>query len=168
MSASGHWCHTGCGRMNEVAQSQDEVLRFLADPKSYGEVGTKTVRRIDTHAATVFLAGDRVLKIKRAVCFPFLDFSTLAKRKQACEAELAVNAPYAPQIYRGVVAITREPDGSLAIGGQGRPVEWAVEMVRFDEQRTLDRLAGNIDEALADSLGGAVAAAHARARPVEP
>ena len=45
----------------------------------------------------------------------------------ACEAELAVNAPYAPEIYRGVVAITREASGKLAIGGSGEPVEWAVD-----------------------------------------
>ena len=115
----------------------------------------------------MFLAGERALKIKRAVRFPFLDDSMLARRKQACEAELAVNAPYAPEIYRGVVAITREPDGKLAIGGNGTPVEWAVEMRRFDEKRTLDRLTGEIDEALADALGGAVAEAHARAKPID-
>ena len=83
--------------MNEQADNQDEVLAFLADPAAHG--GEK-VQRIDTHAASVFLAGTRALKIKRAVRFPFLDYSTLAKRKQACEAELAVNAPYAPEIYR--------------------------------------------------------------------
>ena len=141
--------------MNDEAHTQDDVLAFLADPASYrgqarhrGQVDK--VKRIDTHAATVFLAGDRVLKVKRAVRFPFLDYSTLDKRKQACEAELAVNAPYAPDIYRGVVAISREADGRLAIGGKGRPVEWAVEMRRFDETRTLDHLAGEIDAALAD------------------
>ena len=157
----------GCGSMTEVAESQDEVLGFLADPHSYGAAGVKTVRRIDTHAATVFLAGNRALKIKRAVRFPFLDFSTLEKRKAACEAELAVNAPYAPEIYCGVVAITRTRDGRLAIGGDGAPVEWAVEMRRFDETRTLDHLTGAIDDELADALGRAVAAAHAKAPPVE-
>src|SRR6185437_3608077 len=132
----------------------DDVLAFLADPATHG--GQK-VRRIDTHAASVFLAGDRVLKIKRAVRFPFLDYSTLAKRKAACEAELAVNAPYAPEIYRGVVPITREADGKLALGGSSAPVEWAVEMRRFDENRTLDHLAPGIDAALADALGRVVA-----------
>ena len=150
--------------MADDADSQDEVLAFLGDPASHGGAD---VRRIDTHAASVFLAGARALKVKRAVRFPFLDFSTLAKRKQACEAELAVNAPYAPQIYRRVVAITREPDGKLAVGGAGPPVEWAVEMRRFDETRTLDRLATAIDEALADALGRAVAEAHGRTQPVE-
>jgi uncharacterized protein len=150
--------------MPDPTDSQDEVLAFLADPAAHG--GAR-VRRIDTHAASVFLAGNRALKIKRAVRFPFLDYSTLTKRKAACEAELAVNAPYAPEIYRGVVAITREADGSLAVGGRGAPVEWAVEMRRFDETRTLDHLAGAIDDDLADALGRAVAAAHAKARAAE-
>ena len=97
-------------------ESQEEVLAFLGDPATHGD---QKVHRIDTHAAAVFLAGDRALKIKRAVRFPFLDYSTLGKRREACEAELAVNAPYAPEIYRGVKAITREADGRLAIGGSG-------------------------------------------------
>src|ERR1700730_14139792 len=118
--------------MDDTAKAQGGVLAFLADPATYGG-GVEKVRRIDTHAASVFLAGDRALKIKRAVRFPFLDYSTLEKRKQACEAEIAVNAPYAPEIYRGVVAITRQPSGKLAIGGAGTPVEWAVDMRRFDE-----------------------------------
>jgi uncharacterized protein len=150
--------------MPDRADGQDDVLAFLADPATHG--GQK-VSRIDTHAASVFLAGDRALKVKRAVRFPFLDYSTLAKRKAACEAELAVNAPYAPDIYRGVVPITREADGKLAIGGSSTPVEWAVEMRRFDEKRTLDRLAKGIDAALADALGRAVAAAHRKCRPLD-
>ena len=149
--------------MNDAVNDQDEVFSFLADPATHG--GAK-VRRIDTHAASVFLAGDRAFKVKRAVRFPFLDYSTLPKRKAACDAELAVNAPYAPEIYRRVVAITRQADDSLAIGGSGEPVEWAVKMRRFDETRTLDRL-GEIDDALADALGRAVAAAHERAQTVE-
>ncbi|MGB9397592.1 MAG: phosphotransferase, partial [Pseudolabrys sp.] len=139
--------------------SQQAVIDFLSDPANFDGV---PVKRIDTHAATVFLVGDRAHKIKRAVRFSFLDFSTLAKRKAACEAEIAVNRAYAPAIYRGVVAITREQNGRLAIGGRGEPVEWSVEMRRFDEVQTLDRLAeaGEIDESLAEALGRAVAAAH--------
>ncbi|MGH6673619.1 MAG: AAA family ATPase [Xanthobacteraceae bacterium] len=143
---------------------QTEVLAFLAESRTHG---CASVRRIDTHAATVFLAGNRAIKIKRAVRFPFLDYSTLAKRREACEAELAVNAPYAPEIYLRVLPITREAGGGLAINGKGPPVEWAVEMRRFDETRTLDHLANELDETLADALGRAVAAAHARAQPVD-
>jgi uncharacterized protein len=151
--------------MSPAETSQQTVIDFLARPATHGGA---QVRRIDTHAATVFLAGERALKIKRAVCFPFLDYSTLAKRKAACAAEIEVNRAYAAHIYRRVVAITREGDGSLAVGGAGEPVEWAVEMLRFDETQTLDHLAeaGRIDEALADALGRAVAKAHAAAPAV--
>src|SRR5271166_4564531 len=106
------------------ARMQEKVFAFLCDPSHHANV-----QRIDTHAASVFLAGPRALKIKRAVRFPFLDYSTLDRRKAACMAEIEVNRAYAPALYRGVVAITKRPDGRLAIGGQnselGEPVEWA-------------------------------------------
>ena len=144
------------------AREQEAVFALLAEPATHGGAA---VKRIDTHAAAVFLAGDRTFKVKRAVRFPFLDYSTLARRNQACEAEIEVNRAFAPDIYRGVVPITREPDGRLALDGHGTPVEWAVEMRRFDERATLDQLAaaGRLDLTLADTLGRAVAAAHATA-----
>jgi aminoglycoside phosphotransferase family enzyme/predicted kinase len=155
--------------MSVPTSSQEPVFALLADPATHGGAA---VKRVDTHAGVVFLAGDRALKLKRAVKFPFLDYSTLDQRKTACEAEIAVNRPYAPELYRGVVAITREADGRLAIAGKGEPVEWAVEMRRFDETQTLDHLAGagRIDIALADAIGRAIAAAHARTpgAPAEP
>jgi aminoglycoside phosphotransferase family enzyme/predicted kinase len=148
------------------AESQEQVFALLSDPATHGG---EPVRRIDTHAASVFLAGKRAYKVKRAVRFPFLDYSTVAKRKAACEAELEVNRRYAPELYRGVVAITREPDGGLALAGNGSPVEWAVEMRRFDETATLDHLAdrGKIDAALADALARAAVTAHADAPVVD-
>jgi len=143
---------------------QDAVFAFLEQPATHG--GAAPVR-FDTHASVVFLSGDRALKIKRAVCFPFLDYSTLAKRKAACEAELAVNRRFAPQIYRRAVAITREAGGALALDGQGEPVEWAVEMLRFDENQTLDHLAerGALAAGLPEKLAVAVAAMHRDAEP---
>ncbi|MBB4368226.1 hypothetical protein GGD63_001005 [Bradyrhizobium sp. cir1] len=123
------------------------------------------VTRIDTHAASVFLDGPRALKIKRAVRFPFLDYSTLEKRKAACEEEIRINRPLAPQIYHRVVAITEETDGSLKVDGSGRPLEYAVDMSRFDESRTLDHLAkaGPLDASLASATADAIAASHAAA-----
>ena len=145
-------------------ETQQPVIDFLSDPATHGGA----VKRIDTHAAIVFLAGDRALKIKRAVKFPFLDFSTLEKRKTACEAEIHVNRAYAPQIYRSVVPITRDGD-KLYIGGNGVPVEWAVDMVRFDDSQTLDHLAeaSQIDDKLADALGRVIAKAHENAAAVK-
>src|ERR1035438_2355026 len=125
--------------MKPAGASQQAVTDFLAAPPPHGGA---PVTRIDTHAATVFLAGTHAFKIKRAVRFPFLDYSTLDRRKAACAAEIEVNRPFAPAIYRRTVAITRDQDGALAIDGAGEPVEWAVEMRRFDETQTLDHLAG--------------------------
>ena len=107
--------------MSPGEPSQQAVMDFLADPATHGGA---EVTRIDTHAASVFLAGDRALKIKRAVRFPFLDYSTLAKRKAACEAEIAVNRPFAPAIYRGVVAITR--------AARRRASPWAARASRWN------------------------------------
>ena len=122
-------------------------------------------KRIDTHASIVFLSGDRVLKIKRAVKLPFLDYSTLEKRRLACEEELKVNAGNAPEIYRRVVAITHKGDGGLEIGGAGAAVEWAVEMARFDETQTLDHIAAAnaIGEPLALAMADMILQSHDKA-----
>jgi len=148
--------------MMSRTDAQQDVFAFLGDPATHGGA---SVRRIDTHAASVFLTDQRAYKVKRAVTFPFLDYGTLARRRAACEAELEVNRPFAPDLYRRVLPITRAADGKLALGGSGEPIEWAVEMVRFDENATVDHLAdaGRIDAALAESLAGAVAKAHAAA-----
>src|ERR1022692_2953004 len=105
------------------SRMQETVFAFLGDPATHPRV-----HRIDTHAASVFLEDDRALKIKRAIRFPFLDYSTLERRKAACAEEIKINRRFAPQIYRRVAAITQEDDGSLAIDGKGTPVEYAVEM----------------------------------------
>jgi aminoglycoside phosphotransferase family enzyme/predicted kinase len=146
------------------ASIQAEVFAFLTDPATH-----PSAQRIDTHAASVFLDGDRALKIKRAVRFPFLDYSTLARRKAACDAEITINRPFAPQIYRRVVAITRGEDGALAVDGNGQPVEYAVEMTRFDERQTIDHLAakGPLAAGLADAMADTIAASH-QAAPVAP
>src|SRR5215475_13915012 len=116
-------------QMNDSA-CQEAVFALLADPATHRGAA---VKRIDTHAASVFLAGARAFKVKRAVRFPFLDYSTVARRKSACEAELRINRSFAPDIYRCVLAVTREADGRLTLDGSGTPVEWALEMRRFDE-----------------------------------
>lgn len=147
--------------MENQTAAQERIFQTLA--------GHPGVTRIDTHGASVFLDGDRALKIKRAVKYPFLDYSTLEKRKAACEEEIRINRPLAPQIYHGVVAITERPDGSVKVGGPGRPIEYAVDMSRFDESRTLDHLAKarKFDAGLASAIADAIAASHAAATPAD-
>jgi uncharacterized protein len=121
-----------------VVEDQSEVVAFLESPVAHGGA---PVERIDTHASIVFLSGDRALKLKRAVRYDYLDFSTVDKRKAMCEAELRVNRRTAPAIYRRVTSVTREENGALVLGGTGRPVDWLLEMSRFEQGALLDRLA---------------------------
>ncbi|MCA6106297.1 bifunctional aminoglycoside phosphotransferase/ATP-binding protein [Bradyrhizobium cenepequi] len=141
---------------HQGATGQDRVLDFLGKPS-----GGHDTQRVDTHGSIVFLWPDRVYKIKRAVRLPYLDYSSLDKRKHACEEEIAVNRRFAPDIYRGVVPITEGETGP-EINGKGDVIEWAVEMARFDENQTLDHLAarGEITPGLAEPLAEALAASH--------
>jgi len=147
--------------MSAVA-GQDAVFAFLADPATHRIAGP--VKRIDTHAAAVFLAGPEVYKVKRAVRFPFMDQSTLARRHAACLAEVRVNRAFAPDLYLGTVPITRAADG-LSLGGDGEVVEWAVHMRRFDENRTLDLVAdrGEITPDLIVAIADLILASHRNA-----
>jgi uncharacterized protein len=148
--------------VSEPVDSQGAVFRFLADPRTHGLAGP--VVRVDTAGAVVFLAGADVYKVKRAVKFPFMDLSTLDKRREACEAEIAVNRDNAPGVYLEALPIVRK-GASLAIGGEGDVVEWVAHLRRFDENATLDRIAerGCVSDAIIDQLALAIRRSHARA-----
>lgn len=115
------------------------------------------VSRKQTHVSLLFLAGDLVFKLKRAVCFPYLDFSTPQSREKACRAEIALNSRAAPSLYLGVRRVTLEPDG-LAFDGPGELVDCIVVMRRFAETDLFDvmarenRLTPRHIEALAEAL----------------
>src|SRR5580658_8638041 len=147
---------------NITPESQEAVFRFLADPRRYGL--REPVGRVDTAAAVVFLAGPDAYKVKRAVKFPFMDLSTLDKRRTACEAEIAVNRADAPGVYLAALPITRSGE-TLAIGGESEVVEWVVHMRRFDENATLDHIAARegVSDAIIDKLTLAIRRSHARA-----
>jgi len=148
------------------AEAQDEALAFLARGTSYGE-GSAAVERIDTHCSIIFLVGERAFKVKRAVTFSYLDYSTLALRKRYCEAELALGRRLAPTLYQGLHALTRKPDGALMLDGKGPAVEYLVEMRRFDAEALFDKLAarGALTPALMRELADGIAAFHAAAEP---
>lgn len=125
---------------------QADIIDFLADPSSHG-AGVSEVERIDTHASVVFLAGAQAFKLKRAVRYPFLDYSTLELRRHYCEREVAINRRTAPALYDGVVPVVLRQDGGLALGGAGTPVEYLVAMKRFEATGLFSDLAdtGGLD-----------------------
>jgi aminoglycoside phosphotransferase family enzyme/predicted kinase len=143
-----------------IESRQRAVIAFLEK----GALGGPA-QRIDTHGAHVFLAGGRAFKMKRAVRFSFLDFSTLEKREATLRAELLLNRRTAPMLYRRVLPVTRDEAGRLALDGTGEPVEWLLEMRRFPAEAELDRVAGRgeLGLDLAERLGQTIASFHAAA-----
>jgi aminoglycoside phosphotransferase family enzyme/predicted kinase len=117
---------------------------------------------VETHISSVLLAGPAAYKLKKPVSLGFLDFTTLAARKQYCELELALNRRTAPQLYLDVLPVT----GSLAapkLGGTGEVLDYAVKMRRFEAEDSFDRLLarGALDASTVDALADRVAAFHA-------
>jgi hypothetical protein len=148
---------------------QHEVIAFLRDPASYAP-GTGAIEVIETHASLVFLAGRYAYKLKRAVKYPYLDFSTPALRQAACAAELRLNRRTAPQLYLEVRAIGRQPDGRLVWyrsggGKEGEPVDFVILMRRFEQADLLENVAGRgeLSVALALALTAHIASFHAMA-----
>lgn len=153
------------GRRTKAAD-QTEVIAFLSCPASYAGTVT-TVERIDTHGALVFLAGDHAYKLKRAVHLPYMDFSTLALREQACLHEIERNQAAAPDIYIAANPIVRSASGELKIGHHDgcEVIDWVVIMSRFDQAELMDNLAkaGQLNKDMIPPLGEVIASYHERA-----
>lgn len=144
-------------------QAQSALIDFLERTLSTDG----RCRRIDTHAASVFLAGDRAWKLKRAVRFPYLDFSTSEFRRAALEAELRLNRRTAPEMYLAVHPIARTDIG-FTIDGAGEPVDWILEMRRFPDNALLSDVAerGELDSALLIRLADRIHLFHDQAEPI--
>jgi hypothetical protein len=122
---------------------------------------------VETHISAVFIGPDAVWKLKKAVRLGFLDFSELAARQHFVRRELALNQPHAPGLYRDVVPVTRAPDGTLALDGEGTPVEWVLRMAPVPKGDFLDVIArgDRLTPELLDGTADAVVALHDAAPP---
>ena len=112
--------------MGKDDSRQAGVLDFMGRPGSY-EPPPATVERIETHASVVFLAGPFAYKVKRAVKYPFLDFSTLERRREACINELRVNRRTADQLYLEVVPVTLRGVRRLSLRWRGEDGRMGAE-----------------------------------------
>ncbi len=144
-----------------------EVAAMLAQPASYPHRPAR-VEHIQTHISHVFLAGPYVYKLKKAVRFPFLDFSTLAARRHFCAEELRLNRRLAGPIYLDVLDVCRAADGTLALAGAGSFVEPVLRMRRLPAERLLPALLANraVDASMMAELARRLVAFH-RAAPTD-
>jgi ADP-ribose pyrophosphatase YjhB (NUDIX family) len=117
----------------------NRLLRLLLDRRTYPDA-TASVEYRETHISWIFLTDRYVYKVKKPVRFEFLDFGTQDARRRACEEEIRLNHRMAPLVYLGVVPITDEGNGRLALAGTGSVVESAVKMRRLPAERMLDEL----------------------------
>ncbi|MGE0311685.1 MAG: AAA family ATPase [Lautropia sp.] len=176
-------------RIAERASLVDALARSLAGTPAAGD-GPAI---LETHLSWVVLAGDDAWKVKKPVAFDFVDFSTLERRRLACEEELRLNRRYSPALYLAVVPIVgtvdaprlglppppapgvaagADPDASAVVAsGPQAPIEYAVRMKRFSQRDIFGNMIadGRLDDDAIDALAAHVAALHAAAlTAIEP
>lgn len=141
-------------------QEQTALIQALHDPACYPHP-VDTVELLETHISWVLLAGAFAYKIKKNLCFGFLDFSSLDKRKTCCEEELRLNRRQTRDLYLDVIPIVGTPAHPTLQGG-GTPLEYAVKMRRFRQDNLLDQCLqkGDIRADHIDTLAQTLATFH--------
>ncbi|MEM2098484.1 MAG: hypothetical protein QXU99_01885 [Candidatus Bathyarchaeia archaeon] len=138
---------------------QSQIVRALLKPEAYDEeVGS--INLVQTHISFVFLTRNYVYKVKKAVNFGFLDFTTLEKRRFYCEKEVTLNRRLCGDMYVGVVPINKAE--TFRINGAGETVEYAVKMKRLPDETMLNNLLdkGKVDKALIENIARVIANFH--------
>ncbi|GAA0281011.1 hypothetical protein GCM10009127_22810 [Alteraurantiacibacter aestuarii] len=151
-----------------VGTGQEEVISFLCNPQVWPHAPA-SVEILETHMSLVFFAGDRVYKIKRAIQLKHMDMRSLAARQHFCRREVELNRLLAADVYLGCASVTRAPDGTLAIDGEGEAIEPLVVMRRLDTSQGLDQriLQDRVSAAEIDRLCALLSNFYARQPPAD-
>jgi uncharacterized protein len=146
----------------------DRLLRALMQGDAFDTPPAER-RLVQTHISSVLLIGAHAYKLRKPLRLPFLDFSTLASRRADCEEELRLNRRTAAALYQRVLPVTGSVEAPR-IGGAGEPIDWLLQMQRFDPAQQLDHLAdaGQLDAALVDALAAQIGRFHAALPPSAP
>jgi len=132
--------------------NQEELYKILKDKSIYGP-DIDSIKVLQTHISFVVLTGEFAYKIKKAVDFGFLNFSTLEKRKYFCEEELRLNKRLCKDIYLEVLPIT-EKNGKIRINGQGKVIDYTLKMKEFPQDKIMSKLIkeDKVDENIIDRI----------------
>jgi aminoglycoside phosphotransferase family enzyme len=143
-------------------------VAFLRRPEAYAERPCR-VEVVETHMSCVFLTERHAYKLKKPVRYDSLDFRTPELRRWDCAEEVRLNRRLARDVYLGILSLTVDAQGNLALGGGGEAVDWLVHMRRLPADRMLDRLIGEgrIEQADVGPAARLLADFYAHARPVE-
>jgi len=142
-------------------------VAFLRRPQSYPD-GSAAVAALETHMSWVFLTERQAWKLRKPVCYGYLDFSTLAARRHDCDEEVRLNRRLTRDVYQGIVPLTRDVAGELHLDGDGETVDWLVKMRRLPAERMLDSAlrAGTVAAADLARVVAALARAYRATPPV--
>jgi aminoglycoside phosphotransferase family enzyme len=141
---------------------QKQVVEALMKPEAYDE-DSGSIEMVQTHISVVFLTQNFVYKVKKAVNFGFLDFTTLEKRRFFCEKELKLNRRLCGDMYLEVVPINKAD--AVKIKGEGETVEYAVKMKRMPQESIMSKLLeeNKVDAKLVDRIAKIIAEFHSKA-----
>ena len=141
---------------------QKQVVEALMTPDAYNE-DAGIIELVQTHISYVFLTANFVYKVKKAVNFGFLDFTTLEKRRFFCEKELELNRRLCKDMYLEVVPINK--GDAIKIKGEGETVEYAVKMKRIPQEKMMSKLLekNKVDDKLVDKIAKIIAEFHSKA-----
>lgn len=142
--------------------AQKQVVEALMKPEAYDEE-PGSIELVQTHISFVFLTKNFVYKVKKAVDFGFLDFTSLEKRRFFCEKELELNRRLCGDMYLEVVPINKA--NTVKIKGEGETVEYAVKMKRLPQEKMLRKLLeeNKVDSELIDGIAKTIAEFHSKA-----
>lgn len=115
------------------------LIQHMLEPGFYPHPVQIPIQLLQTHISYVLLTGEFVYKVKKPVNFSFLDFSTLAKRKQFCLEELRLNQRGAAELYLEVVPVALDNE-VWVLNGTGEPVEFLVKMRQFPQEALLSAM----------------------------
>lgn len=139
------------------------VIQEMLNPGFYPHPVQEPIKLIQTHVSFVLLTGDYAYKLKKAVNFGFLDYSTLELREHFCRQELSMNKRGAAEIYLEVLPIT-QGDNKFELAGSGEAVEYALKMCQFPQDNLLINVfqQGKLTEEMVEDLGRLVAQFHSK------
>ena len=120
---------------------------------------------IQTHISAVLLSSNYALKLKKPLNLGFLDYTTIEKRRAACEAEVALNRRLCPDTYLRVLPIGNA-GGRIQTSGDGQIVDYAVLMKRLPADSMLDHMVAReeVSEATIDRVALRLRTFHQDAR----
>ena len=140
--------------------SREALVQAMLERQFYPKPPASVTHK-ETHISHLFFAGDLVYKVKKALRYSFLDYSTLAKRRYFLQEELRLNRRLAPSVYIGVLPIAFD-DLGWRLGGWAEPAEYTLVMRRLPDKRMLPFLleTGQVTPAMMRELAELLARFH--------